>query len=180
MNMTQTISSDECKQLSGSVIAMNPSRNGNKGVINSYYLDSYKELARQPWLAQLVAQIRALTQQQNELMAESMTTIDERLAGKVNENEEKLQQITKQIETLKKQLPFRSPHYFYFLDNHRARKRKSPSIVRLIASEAWTSMVVPSKARLVPNKRFMPGGPLSNSLLPLLLKARFLRPTSSR
>ena len=126
MNMTQTISSDECKQLSGSVIAMNPSRNGNKGVINSYYLDSYKELARQPWLAQLVAQIRALTQQQNELMAESMTTIDERLAGKVNENEEKLQQITKQIETLKKQLPFRSPHYFYFLDNHRAQKSIDP------------------------------------------------------
>lgn len=57
--MTQTKTSDDCKQLSGSVIAMNPSRNGNKGVIYSYNLDSYKELTRQAWLAQLIGQIRA-------------------------------------------------------------------------------------------------------------------------
>ena len=106
--MIQLHSFDDCKQFSGSVIAMNPSRNGNKGAIYSYNLDSYKELTRQTWLSQLIGQIRALTLQQNELMAESMTTIDERLAGKVNGDEEKLQQVTKQIETLKKQLPFRS------------------------------------------------------------------------
>ena len=124
--MNQTKSFDDCKQLSGSVIAMNPSRNGNKGAIYSYNLDSYKELTRQAWLAQLIGQIRALTLQQNELMAESLSTVDEMLAGKVNENAEKLKQITKQIETLKKQLPFRSPHYFHFLDNHRAQKSIDP------------------------------------------------------
>ena len=124
--MTQTKTSDDCKQLSRFVIAMNPSRNGNKGAIYSYNLDSYKELTRQAWLSQLIGQIRALTLQQNELMAECMTTIDERLAGKVSGDEEKLQQVTKQIETLKKQLPFRSPHYFHFLDNHRAQKSIDP------------------------------------------------------
>ena len=124
--MIQLHSFDECKQLSRFVIAMNPSRNGNKGVVNSYILDYYKELTRQPWLAQLVGQIRALTLQQNELSAESLSTVDEMLAGKVNENAEKLKQITKQIETLKKQLPFRSPHYFHFLDNHRAQKSIDP------------------------------------------------------
>ena len=117
---------DDSKQLSGSVIAMNASRNGNKGAIYSYNLDSYKELTRQAWLSQLIGQIRALTLQQNELSAECVTTIDERLAGKVNGDEEKLQQVTKQIETLKKQLPFRSPHYFHFLDNHRAQKSIDP------------------------------------------------------
>ena len=40
--MLQLQSFDDCKQLSGSVIAMNPSRNGNKGAIYSYNLDSYK------------------------------------------------------------------------------------------------------------------------------------------
>ena len=124
--MIQLHSFDECKQLSRFVIAMNPSRNGNKGAIYSYNLDSYKELTRQAWLAQLIGQIRALTLQQNELSAESLSTVDEMLAGKVNENAEKLQQVTKQIETLKKQLPFRSPHYFYFLDNHRAQKSIDP------------------------------------------------------
>ena len=124
--MLQLQSFDDCKQLSGSVIAMNPRRNGNKGAIYSYNLDSYKELTRQAWLSQLIGQIRALTLQQNELMAESLSTVDEMLAGKVNENAEKLKQITKQIETLKKQLPFRSPHYFHFLDNHRAQKSIDP------------------------------------------------------
>ena len=117
---------DECKQLSRFVIAMNPNRNGNKGVINSFILDYYKELTRQPWLSQLVGQIRDLTQQQNELMAESVMTIDERLAGKVNEKDEQVKLLTKQIEGLKKQLPFRSPHYFHFLDDHRAQKSIDP------------------------------------------------------
>lgn len=32
----------------------------------------------------------------------------------------------KQVEMLKKQLPFRSPHYFHFLDDHRAQKSIDP------------------------------------------------------
>ena len=124
MKLTRTF--EENKQISRRLIAMNPNRNGNMGVINSYIFDYYKALTRQPWLAQLVGQIRNLTQKQEELMAESMTTISELLAGKTNENQEKLNQVTKQIEALKKQLPFRSPHYFHFLDDHRAQKSIDP------------------------------------------------------
>ncbi len=94
--MTQNNKSfDECKQLSRRLIAMNMNRNGNKGQISSYILDYYKSLTQQPWLAQLVGQIRA---------------------GKD----------AKQVETLKKQLPFRSPHYFHFQDDHRAQKSIDP------------------------------------------------------
>lgn len=45
--MKQLFTFDECKQLSRFIIAMNPNRNGNKGTINSYILDYYKELTRQ-------------------------------------------------------------------------------------------------------------------------------------
>ena len=95
MNMNTQISFDELKQLSRSLIAMNANRNGNKGTITSTLLDYYKELVKQPWLAQLVAAIRE---------------------GKD----------PKQVEMLKKQLPFRSPHYFHFLDDHRAQKSIDP------------------------------------------------------
>ena len=94
--MTQNIKSfDECKQLSRRLIAMNMNRNGNKGQISTYIFDYYKSLLQQPWLAQLVGQIRD---------------------GKD----------AKQVEALKKQLPFRSPHYFHFLDDHRAQKAIDP------------------------------------------------------
>lgn len=93
--MQNSKSFDELKQLSRFLIAMNVSRNGNKGVIASTLLDYYKELTRQPWLATLVGQIRE---------------------GKD----------PKQVEMLKKQLPFRSPHYFHFLDDHRAQKSIDP------------------------------------------------------
>ena len=86
---------DEQKQLSRSLIAVNPHRNGNKGTITTMLLDDYKELIHQKWLAQLVAAIRS---------------------GKD----------PKQVEMLKKQLPFRSPHYFHFLDDHRAQKSIDP------------------------------------------------------
>ena len=89
------MSFDEQKQLSRSLIAVNPHRNGNKGTITTMLLDDYKELTRQPWLVQLVAAIRS---------------------GKD----------PKQVEMLKKQLPFRSPHYFHFLDDHRAQKSIDP------------------------------------------------------
>ena len=52
--MLQLQSFDDCKQLSGSVIAMNPSRNANKGAIYSYNLDSYKELTRQACLLRYI------------------------------------------------------------------------------------------------------------------------------
>ncbi len=93
--MEKKISFAECKKMSSHLIAMNANRNGNKGQITSCLLDHYNELTKQPWLAQLVGQIRG---------------------GKD----------VKQIEALKKQLPFRSPHYFHFNDDHRAQKAIDP------------------------------------------------------
>lgn len=130
--MTQLHSFDECKQLSRFVIAMNVNRNGNKGVINSYILDYYKELTRQPWLAQLVGQIRDLTYQQKQMLE-----VNEGKAGVGGEakdsvdacqakDSEQMKQLSRQIETLKKQLSFFSPHYFHFLDDHRAQKSIDP------------------------------------------------------
>ncbi len=109
--MTQNNKSfDECKQLSRRLIAMNMNRNGNKGQISSYILDYYKSLTQQPWLAQLVGQIRDLTQKQNQ----------------TDRQGDAYKQLAKQVETLKKQLPFRSPHYFHFQDDHRAQKSIDP------------------------------------------------------
>ena len=102
------------KHLSNRLIAMNASRNGNKGQISSYLFDYYKELTRQPWLSQLVGQIRDLTAQQQKMQE----------AAKAGEPQ--YEQIGKQIEGLKKQLPFRSPHYFHFFDDHRAQKSIDP------------------------------------------------------
>ena len=61
------LSFDECKQMSRRLIAMNPNRNANMGKISSFILDYYTELTKQPWLAQLVGQIRDLTAQQEEM-----------------------------------------------------------------------------------------------------------------
>lgn len=113
--MTQkSLTFDECKQLSSRIIAMNPNRRANMGQISSHLLDYYTELTKQPWLAQLVGQIRDLTAQQNQMMQEEMK------AG------ETYQQLDRKISDLKKQLPFRSPHYFHFLDDHRAQKFIDP------------------------------------------------------
>ena len=119
--MKQLITFDECKQLSRFVIAMNPNRNGNKGTVNSYILDYYKELTRQSWLAQLVGQIRDLTAQQKQ-------QVDAEASGGTSQATdcEQLRQLSRQIEALKKQLPFRSPHYFHFFDDHRAQKSIDP------------------------------------------------------
>ena len=113
--MTQkSLTFDECKQLSSRIIAMNPNRRANMGQISSHLLDYYTELTKQPWLAQLVGQIRNLTAQQNQMMQEEMK------AG------ETYQQLDRKITDLKKQLPFRSPHYFHFLEDHRAQKFIDP------------------------------------------------------
>ena len=113
--MTQkSLTFDECKQLSSRIIAMNPNRRANMGQISSHLLDYYTELTKQPWLAQLVGQIRDLTAQQNQMMQEEMK------AG------ETYLQLDRKITDLKKQLPFRSPHYFHFLDDHRAQKFIDP------------------------------------------------------
>ncbi|MEI3052046.1 MAG: hypothetical protein V8T35_01540 [Prevotella sp.] len=103
------LSFDECKQMSRRLIAMNPNRNANMGKISTFLLDYYTELTKQPWLAQLVGQIRDLTAQQEEMKAG-----------------ETFKQLDKQISVLKKQLPFRSPHYFHFIDDHRAQKTIDP------------------------------------------------------
>ena len=113
--MTQkSLTFDECKQLSSRIIAMNPNRRANMGQISSHLLDYCTELTKQPWLAQLVGQIRDLTAQQNQMMQEEMK------AG------ETYQQLDRKITDLKKQLPFRSPHYFHFLEDHRAQKFIDP------------------------------------------------------
>ena len=107
--MKQLLSFDECKQMSRRLIAMNPNRNANMGKISTFLLDYYTELTKQPWLAQLVGLIRDLTAKQEEMKAG-----------------ETFKQLDKQISVLKKQLPFRSPHYFHFIDDHRAQKTIDP------------------------------------------------------
>ena len=107
--MKQLLSFDECKQMSRRLIAMNPNRNANMGKISTFLLDYYTELTKQPWLSQLVGQIRDLTAQQEEMKAG-----------------ETYKQLDKQVGFLKKQLPFRSPHYFHFIDDHRAQKTIDP------------------------------------------------------
>lgn len=107
------ISFEECKQMSRRLIAMNPNRNANMGQIATYLLDYYTELTKQSWLSTLVGQIRDLTAQQN-------------LMGEEQKQTEAYKQLDKQISALKKQLPFRSPHYFHFFDDHRAQKTIDP------------------------------------------------------
>jgi len=107
------ISFDECKQMSRRLIAMNPNRNANMGQIATYLLDYYTELTKQSWLSTLVGQIRDLTAQQN-------------LMGEEQKQTEAYKQLDRQISIFKKQLPFHSPHYFHFLDDHRAQKTIDP------------------------------------------------------
>ena len=111
--VNNNLSFDECKQMSSRLIAMNPNRNANMGQIATYLLDYYTELTKQSWLSTLVGQIRDLTAKQN-------------LMGEEQEQTEAYKQLDRQISVLKKQLPFRSPHYFHFLDDHRAQKSIDP------------------------------------------------------
>lgn len=111
--VNNNLSFDECKQMSSRLIAMNPNRNANMGQIATYLLDYYTELTKQSWLSTLVGQIRDLTAKQN-------------LMGEEQKQTETFKQLDKQITALKKQLPFRSPHYFHFLDDHRAQKSIDP------------------------------------------------------
>ena len=138
--MTQkSLTFDECKQLSSRIIAMNPNRRANMGQISSHLLDYYTELTKQPWLAQLVGQIRDLTAQQNQMMQQVADAVDasqyaneDELAFAIIKKQEEMkagetyQQLDRKITDLKKQLPFRSPHYFHFLEDHRAQKFIDP------------------------------------------------------
>ena len=99
--------------MSSRLIAMNPNRNANMGQIATYLLDYYTELTKQSWLSTLVGQIRDLTAKQN-------------LMGEEQKQTEAYKQLDRQISVFKKQLPFRSPHYFHFLDDHRAQKSIDP------------------------------------------------------
>ena len=99
--------------MSSRLIAMNPNRNANMGQIATYLLDYYTELTKQSWLSNLVGQIRDLTAKQN-------------LMGEEQKQTEAYKQLDRQISVFKKQLPFRSPHYFHFLDDHRAQKSIAP------------------------------------------------------
>lgn len=133
------ISFEECKQMSRRLIAMNPNRNANMGKISTYLLDYYTELTKQPWLSTLVGQIRDLTAKQNLMLQQAAEAVDaaqyqneDDLAFAIIKKQEEVKagetfkQLDKQISALKKQLPFRSPHYFHFLDDHRAQKTIDP------------------------------------------------------
>lgn len=137
--VNNNLSFDECKQMSRRLIAMNPSRNANMGKISSYLLDYYTELTKQPWLSTLVGQIRDLTAKQNLMLQQAADAVDasqyaneDDLAFAIIKKQEEVKadetfkQLDKQISVLKKQLPFRSPHYFHFLDDHRAQKTIDP------------------------------------------------------
>ena len=130
---------DECKQMSRRLIAMNPNRNANMGKISTCLLDYYTELTKQPWLCTLVGQIRDLTAKQNQMLQQAADAVDAAqyqnegdLAFAIIKKQEEVKagetfkQLDKQISVLKKQLPFRSPHYFHFLDDHRAQKTIDP------------------------------------------------------
>lgn len=133
------ISFEECKQMSRHLIAMNPNRNANMGKISTCLLDYYTELTKQPWLSTLVGQIRDLTAKQNLMLQQAAEAVDaaqyqneDDLAFAIIKKQEEVKagetfkQLDKQISALKKQLPFRSPHYFHFLDDHRAQKTIDP------------------------------------------------------
>ena len=133
------ITFDECKQMSRRLIAMNPNRNANMGKISTCLLDYYTELTKQPWLCTLVGQIRDLTAKQNQMLQQAADAVDAAqyqnegdLAFAIIKKQEEVKagetfkQLDKQISVLKKQLPFRSPHYFHFLDDHRAQKTIDP------------------------------------------------------
>ena len=133
------ISFDECKQMSRRLIAMNPNRNANMGKISTHLLDYYTELTKQPWLCTLVGQIRDLTAKQKQMLLQAAEAVDaaqyqneDDLAFAIIKKQEEVKagetfkQLDKQIPVLKKQLPFRSPHYFHFLNDHRAQKTIDP------------------------------------------------------
>ena len=133
------ITFDECKQMSRRLIAMNPNRNANMGKISSCLLDYYTELTKQSWLCTLVGQIRDLTAKQKQMLQQAAEAVDaaqyqneDDLAFAIIKKQEEVKagetfkQLDKQISVLKKQLPFRSPHYFHFLDDHRAQKTIDP------------------------------------------------------
>ena len=133
------ISFEECKQMSSRLIAMNPNRNANMGKISTHLLDYYTELTKQPWLSTLVGQIRDLTAKQKQMLQQAAEAVDaaqyqneDDLAFAIIKKQEEVKagetfkQLDKQISALKKQLPFRSPHYFHFLDDHRAQKTIDP------------------------------------------------------
>ena len=139
MSNFSKISFEECKQMSSRLIAMNPNRNANMGKISTFLLDYYTELTKQPWLSILVGQIRDLTAKQNQMLQQVADAVDasqyaneDDLAFAIIKKQEEVKagetfkQLDKQISVLKKQLPFRSPHYFHFLDDHRAQKTIDP------------------------------------------------------
>ena len=137
--VNNNLSFDECKQISRRLIAMNPNRNANMGKISTCLLDYYTELTKQSWLCTLVGQIRDLTAKQKQMLQQAAEAVDaaqyqneDDLAFAIIKKQEEVKagetfkQLDKQISALKKQLPFRSPHYFHFLDDHRAQKTIDP------------------------------------------------------
>ena len=81
------------------LMALNPFRSGNKGHISSLPLTEYDKLISYPWLHEAILQIRG----EHKVVGKDMT------AAK-----------------LKGQLPYRSPHYSYFVDDKRRQDHIAP------------------------------------------------------
>ena len=91
------------------LLALNPQ--GTKmGTAVTHTLDSYRELIRQPWLTEMVSQIRQLSLKQKEL----------------EQGSAEADSLDKQIGRLKKQLPFRAAHYYHFVNDHRSQQSIDP------------------------------------------------------
>ena len=90
------------------VIALNPSRKGNMGRLNSSQpLYVYDTLIAQPWLKGVIAQIRG-----------------EKAIPGVDAGDGKA--VKKAREGLKRQLPIRAIHYYRFRNNHRSGEDAAP------------------------------------------------------
>ena len=90
------------------VMALNPARKGNMGRLNSSQpLYVYDTLIAQPWLKDVIAQIRG-----------------EKAIPGVDAGDEKA--VKKAREGLKRQLPIRAVHYYRFRNNHRSSEDADP------------------------------------------------------
>ena len=89
-------------------MALNPARKGNMGRLNSSQpLYVYDTLIAQPWLKDVIAQIRG-----------------EKAIPGVDAGDEKA--VKKAREGLKRQLPIRAVHYYRFRNNHRSSEDADP------------------------------------------------------
>ena len=101
------------------LMAFNGFRGGNKGSVSSLPLSEYDKTIRYPWIHDMVSQIRG----EQPLMGErhlgknGKVTVEEPLSGTA---------LQKAVARVKSQLPFRSAHYYHFVDNKRRQANIDP------------------------------------------------------